>query len=197
MSMISAREPEFEPAESSLAVLHAGGGHVIVCGLSNLGLRIAEQLHEAAVPCVIVDDGGAEAAWKQIKRWNIPVVRESSTSIASLMQAGIMQAGAVIAAHDEDLTNLETALLVTDLEERESEVHVVVAPRQCPARRAAQYRAAGSRRAFAAGKGRIQLRRRLRAVLPRACLRLRGAAYVGRRYPDQERGSLDDPPSLR
>jgi Trk K+ transport system NAD-binding subunit len=126
MSMISAREPEFEPAESSLAVLHAGGGHVIVCGLSNLGLRIAEQLHEAAVPCVIVDDGGAEAAWKQIKRWNIPVVRESSTSIASLMQAGIMQAGAVIAAHDEDLTNLETALLVTDLEERESEVHVVV-----------------------------------------------------------------------
>jgi Trk K+ transport system NAD-binding subunit len=123
MSMIPDLTPEAEPVQ---AVLNSGGGHVIVCGLSNLGLRIAEQLHEAAVPCVIVDDRGAEAAWKQIRRWNIPAVRESSTSIASLIQAGIMQAGAVIACHDEDLTNLETALLVTDFEERDSEVHVVV-----------------------------------------------------------------------
>ena len=123
MSMISDLTPEAEPVQ---AVLNSGGGHVIVCGLSNLGLRIAEQLHEAAVPCVIVDDRGAEAAWKQIRRWNIPVVRESSTSISSLMQAGILQAGAVIACHDEDLTNLETALLVTDLEERDNAVHVVV-----------------------------------------------------------------------
>jgi Trk K+ transport system NAD-binding subunit len=125
MSTVSDLEPDSEP---SLAVLHStgGSGHVIVCGLSNLGLRIAEQLHEAAVPCVVVDDGGAASAWKQIQRWNIPVVRESSTSIASLMQAGIAQASAVIAAHDEDLTNLETALLVTDLEERDQDVHVVV-----------------------------------------------------------------------
>jgi voltage-gated potassium channel Kch len=124
MSTVSDLEPDSEP---SLAVLHStGGGHVIVCGLSNLGLRIAEQLHEAAVPCVVVDDGGVPSAWKQIRRWNIPVVRESSTTIASLMQAGITRAAAVIAAHDEDLTNLETALLVTDLEESDHDVHVVV-----------------------------------------------------------------------
>ena len=92
-----------------------GTGHVIVCGLSNLGLRIAEQLHDARVPVVVVDDGGEAAAWKQLHRWSVPVVRESSLSIASLAQAGIAQAAAVIAAHDTDLSNLETALLVADL----------------------------------------------------------------------------------
>jgi Trk K+ transport system NAD-binding subunit len=92
-----------------------GSGHVIVCGLSNLGLRIAEQLHDARVPVVVVDDGGEPAAWKQLHRWSVPVVRESSLSMASLAQAGISQASAVIAAHDADLANLETALLVADL----------------------------------------------------------------------------------
>jgi Trk K+ transport system NAD-binding subunit len=92
-----------------------GTGHVIVCGLSNLGLRIAEQLHDARVPVVVVDDGGEPAAWRQLHRWSVPVVRESSLSVASLAQAGIAQAAAVIAAHDADLSNLETALLVADL----------------------------------------------------------------------------------
>ncbi len=92
-----------------------GTGHVIVCGLSNLGLRIAEQLHDARVPVVVVDDGGEAAAWRQLHRWSVPVVRESSLSMASLAQAGISQAAAVIAAHDADLSNLETALLVADL----------------------------------------------------------------------------------
>jgi Trk K+ transport system NAD-binding subunit len=92
-----------------------GTGHVIVCGLSNLGLRIAQQLHDARVPVVVVDDGGEPAAWKQLHRWSVPVVRESSLSTASLAQAGIAQAAAVIAAHDADLSNLETALLVADL----------------------------------------------------------------------------------
>ena len=102
------------------------GGHVIVCGLSNLGLRIAEQLHEAAVPCVVVDDGGEPFAWKQLTRWEIPVVRESSRTIASLVMAGIGQAAAVIAAHDSDLANLETALLVADMSEEAPDRHVVV-----------------------------------------------------------------------
>ena len=106
--------------------LGATGGHVIVCGLSNLGLRIAEQLHEAAVPCVVVDDGGEAFAWKQLTRWEIPVVRESSRTIASLVMAGIGDAAAVIAAHDSDLANLETALLVSDMSEDAPDRHVVV-----------------------------------------------------------------------
>jgi Trk K+ transport system NAD-binding subunit len=95
--------------------LPRGGGHVIVCGLSNLGLRIAEQLRDAAVPVVVVDDGGEPAAWKQLERWGIAAVRDSSRSSASLAQARIGDAAAVIAADDADLANLETALLVADL----------------------------------------------------------------------------------
>ncbi len=101
-------------------------GHVIVCGLSNLGLRIAEQLHEAGVPCVLVDDGGEERAWRQLERLGVPVVRESSRFTPSLVQAGIAAASAVIAAHDSDLDNLETALLVADLTSDGAEHRVVV-----------------------------------------------------------------------
>ena len=73
------------------------------------------------MPVVVVDDGGEAAAWKQLHRWSVPVVRESSLSMASLAQAGIAQAAAVIAAHDADLANLETALLVADLTRRRHE----------------------------------------------------------------------------
>ena len=52
-----------------------GTGHVIVCGLSNLGLRIAEQLHDARVPVVVVDDEGEAAAWRQLHRWGVPAVQ--------------------------------------------------------------------------------------------------------------------------
>jgi Trk K+ transport system NAD-binding subunit len=90
-------------------------GHVIVCGLSNLGLRIVEQLHDAAVPCVVVDDGGEASAWNQLTRWDVPIVRESSSTTASLALAGVYGASAVIVAHDADLANLETALLLADL----------------------------------------------------------------------------------
>src|ERR1700733_8109375 len=50
--MLGVDEQSPDAGRSRLHVkLGATGGHVIVCGLSNLGLRIAEQLHEAAVPC--------------------------------------------------------------------------------------------------------------------------------------------------
>ncbi len=113
-------------AEADPASGAARDSHVIVCGLSNLGLRIAEQLHDAQVPCVVVDDHGEEAAWKQLQRWNVPVVRESSRATSSLLAAGIHQAAAVIAAHDDDLANLETALLFADLTGLSSAVNVVV-----------------------------------------------------------------------
>jgi Trk K+ transport system NAD-binding subunit len=117
MTDVDASPPARAPHTSASAPFHpgTGTGHVIVCGLSNLGLRIAEQLHDARVPVVVVDDGGEAAAWRQLHRWSVPVVRESSLSMASLAQAGIAQAAAIIAAHDADLANLETALLVADL----------------------------------------------------------------------------------
>ena len=106
MTDVDAAPPARAPHTGTSAPFNpgTGTGHVIVCGLSNLGLRIAEQLHDARVPVVVVDDGGEAAAWRQLHRWSVPVVRESSLSMASLAQAGIAQAAAVIAAHDADLS---------------------------------------------------------------------------------------------
>ncbi len=108
--------PDYQQARDAAAATGIAG-HVIVCGLSNLGLRITEQLYEAGVPCVVVDDGGESRAWSQLRRWSIPIIRESSSSSVSLTQARIDVAAAVIAAHDSDLNNLETALLIADLTE--------------------------------------------------------------------------------
>ncbi len=68
-----------------------------------------------AVPCRRRRRRWRSRRLAQLHRWSVPVVRESSLSMASLVQAGIAQAAAVIAAHDADLSNLETALLVADL----------------------------------------------------------------------------------
>ncbi len=123
---LSLGEPT-EPAPARAGLAHQPTGrHVIVCGLSNLGLRIAEQLHDAAVPCVVVDDGGEDAAWRQLKRWGVQGIRESSRSTASLALAGISEAAAVIAADDSDLANLETALLIADLSDDNLDRRLVV-----------------------------------------------------------------------
>ncbi len=88
---------------------------MIVCGLSHLGFRLVEQLHAAGVASVVVDDRIAPALGRRVERWGIRVLREAPHSAEALTDAGLERAVAVIACHDIDLVNLETALLVAEL----------------------------------------------------------------------------------
>ena len=97
-------------------------GHVIVCGLPGVGLRIVEQLALSGVPAVVVDDDPAPALAAMIAAWGVPLITGQARAEETLMSAGLAGAIAVICAQENDLSALETALLARRLR---AEVRVV------------------------------------------------------------------------
>jgi Trk K+ transport system NAD-binding subunit len=98
-------------------------GHVIVCGLHSVGLRIVEELNLSGVPAVVVDDHPDVALARELHGWGVPHLTGSSRSAATLAEAGLPGAVAVICALKDDLHTLETALLTRELR---ADVRVVV-----------------------------------------------------------------------
>jgi Trk K+ transport system NAD-binding subunit len=98
-------------------------GHVIVCGLRGLGLRIVEELSLSGVPAVVVDDEPDVRLTRILAGWGVPHIRASSRTAETLTDAGLAGATAVVCVQEDDLSTLETALLVRQLRE---DVRVVV-----------------------------------------------------------------------
>ena len=90
-------------------------GHVIVCGLPGVGLRIVEQLTLSGVRAVVVDDNPAPALARMLTAWRVPLITGPARAEETLMSAGLAGAIAVICAQDDDLSALETALLTRRL----------------------------------------------------------------------------------
>ena len=97
-------------------------GHVIVCGLPGLGLRIVEQLALSGVPAVVVDDNPAPALARMLDAWGVTLITGPARAEEKLKSAGLSEAIAVICAQDDDLSALATALLTRRLR---AEVRVV------------------------------------------------------------------------
>ncbi len=97
-------------------------GHVIVCGLPGVGLRIVEQLALSGVPAVVVDDNPAPALARILDAWGVTLITGPARAEETLKSAGLSEAIAVICAQDDDLSALETALLTRRLR---AEVRVV------------------------------------------------------------------------
>jgi Trk K+ transport system NAD-binding subunit len=97
-------------------------GHVIVCGLPGVGLRIVEQLTLSGVPAVVVDEAPAPALARMIAAWGVPLITGQARAEETLKSAGLAGAIAVICAQENDLSALEAALLVRRLR---AEVRVV------------------------------------------------------------------------
>ena len=97
-------------------------GHVIVCGLHGVGLRIVELLNSSNVPTVVIDDHPDPRLARTLTGWGIPHIAGSS-SAETLAEAGLAGAEAVICAQEDDLPTLETALLTRELR---ADVRVVV-----------------------------------------------------------------------
>jgi Trk K+ transport system NAD-binding subunit len=91
-------------------------GHVIICGLGNVGFRILQELVQAGERVVVIEilrDGRFVAT---ARRLGAAVLTGDATVREVLRQAHAAQARAVIAATSNDLINLEVALLVRDLD---------------------------------------------------------------------------------
>ena len=98
-------------------------GHVIVCGLQGVGLRMVEQLHQAGVDVVVVDDEPEQRLVRVVEAWDIPYIVGSPRFIGVLEKAGLSTARAVVCAERTEVQTLETALLISELR---PEIRVVV-----------------------------------------------------------------------
>lgn len=84
--------------------------HVIVCGLGRVGLSVVTQLLESGYePVVIERDWGSEFVARALGL-KVPVVAGDARENATLRQAGLVRARALVAVIDDDLTNIEIAL---------------------------------------------------------------------------------------
>jgi Trk K+ transport system NAD-binding subunit len=90
-------------------------GHVIVCGLQGVGLRMVEQLHQAGVGVVVVDEEPVPRLVRIVEAWDIPFIVGSPRIAGILEQAGLARARAVVCAERTEVQTLETALLISEL----------------------------------------------------------------------------------
>jgi Trk K+ transport system NAD-binding subunit len=90
-------------------------GHVIVCGLQDIGLRTVEQLHVAGASVVVLDDAVDERFARLTRAWDVPILPRGAHLSEPLVDAGIAGAAAVVCTEATDLRTLETVLLARDL----------------------------------------------------------------------------------
>lgn len=97
--------------------------HVIVCGLGQLGYRVAEELQRFDTQFTVVEIDASGPFVSSITERGIPVLFGDARKTEVLMKAGLERAAAVIACTDDDLANVEIAL---DAKEVRPDIRVVL-----------------------------------------------------------------------
>ncbi|MDB5307790.1 MAG: kefC [Gemmataceae bacterium] len=91
------------------------GGHVVVCGLGNIGYRCVEELTAIGERVVAIDRMNDNPFNATCRRKGVPTFVGDATVAEVLRQARADSAKAVIAATPSELANLEIALLVREM----------------------------------------------------------------------------------
>jgi Trk K+ transport system NAD-binding subunit len=89
-------------------------GHIVVCGLGNIGFRVVRELKGSDQSVVVVERAGDNPFISTVRGLGVPVILGDATVASVLEQAHSATARAVIAATTNDLVNLEIALLVRE-----------------------------------------------------------------------------------
>ncbi len=90
-------------------------GHVVVCGLSTVGFRVVEELVRLKEPVVVIELDPTNRFVSTARRLGAAVMIGDASVIELLRQANVGTARAVVSATNNDMTNLEVALLVQEL----------------------------------------------------------------------------------
>lgn len=93
------------------------GGHVIVCGLGNIGFRVVEELLTHGDKVVAIERARDNPYIPTARRLGAAVIVGDAVILEVLKQAHAATARAVVAATSSDLINLEIALLSRQLAE--------------------------------------------------------------------------------
>jgi Trk K+ transport system NAD-binding subunit len=85
-------------------------GHVIVCGLGNIGVRVVEELHRMSVPVVAIEKKADNPFIDSVRRLGVPVIVANAAAAGVLRRARVQHAHCLVGATDDDLANLDVAL---------------------------------------------------------------------------------------
>ena len=91
-------------------------GHVVVCGLGNVGVAVARGLVKRGVPVVVVDPVATDDAHREL-HLRCPAIVGDATRPVVLHRAGIVRARALIACTSNDALNLEIGLSAQGMNE--------------------------------------------------------------------------------
>ena len=94
-------------------------GHIVVCGLGNVGFRVVEELLHHDERVVVIELSRDSRFLATARRAGAAVIVGDATVEPVLRQAHAATARAVIAATDNELANLEIALLARELNPRQ------------------------------------------------------------------------------
>jgi Trk K+ transport system NAD-binding subunit len=92
--------------------------HYIVCGLGGLGIQIVNQLHANGCPIVVIEKDGNNRFLHSAAALKVPVIQSDASLAATLAEANIHSAEALIASTSNDVANLEIALSAKGLAPR-------------------------------------------------------------------------------
>jgi len=84
--------------------------HVIVCGLGRVSLRVVMQLLESGYETVVIERDWESEFIERTLNLKVPVIKGDARELATLRQAGLARARAIVAAVSDDMTNIEIAL---------------------------------------------------------------------------------------
>lgn len=90
-------------------------GHVVLCGLGTVGLRVLEALRKDGVAVVVLEKLEASRFLATARQLGASVLIGDATVAATLSRAHTAQARALIAATSNDLANIEIALIAREL----------------------------------------------------------------------------------
>jgi Trk K+ transport system NAD-binding subunit len=91
------------------------GGHVVLCGLNELGYRTLEELLRLGVEVVVVVRSAAEELARPARGLGATLVPGSYRDQAVLAAAGVSTARALVITEDDDVGNLHAALAAQEL----------------------------------------------------------------------------------
>ncbi len=92
-------------------------GHVVVCGLGQVGVAVARDLQRRGISVVAVDPAACDEQHREL-HLRCPVISGDATSPVVLVRAGIDRARALVACTSNDALNLEVGLTAQDTVER-------------------------------------------------------------------------------
>jgi Trk K+ transport system NAD-binding subunit len=94
-------------------------GHVVVCGLGNIGFRVVEELVRREQAVVVIERAADNHFAATARRLGAGVINGDATVPEVLRQANVGSARAVMAVTNNELANLEIALLTRERNPRQ------------------------------------------------------------------------------